>query len=77
MKEDLIDQDFFAQNTLTVARELLGMKLQYNGCEGIIVETEAYRRPPERSAGRYSHNALRRGAFARLAFAVLGEFPDC
>ena len=43
MKEDSIDQDFFAQNTLTVARDLLGMKMHYNGCEGVIVETEAYR----------------------------------
>jgi len=43
VKKDIIDQDFFAQNTLTVARDLLGMKLHYNGCEGVIVETEAYR----------------------------------
>jgi len=43
VKEDLIDKMFFAQDTLSVARKLLGMKLQYNGCEGIIVETEAYR----------------------------------
>jgi DNA-3-methyladenine glycosylase len=35
--------DFFARDTLTVARELLGVKLVYNGCEGIIVETEAYK----------------------------------
>lgn len=38
-----IDQEFFAKDTLTVARELLGMKLIYKECEGIIVETEAYR----------------------------------
>ena len=42
-EEDLIDKEFFAQDTLSVASKLLGMKLQYNGCEGIIVETEAYR----------------------------------
>ncbi|MFQ5822560.1 MAG: DNA-3-methyladenine glycosylase [bacterium] len=38
-----INQDFFARDTLTVARNLLGTKLTYQGCEGIIVETEAYR----------------------------------
>ncbi len=43
MNADLIDKAFFAQNTLNVAQKLLGMKLQYNGCEGVIVETEAYR----------------------------------
>jgi len=35
--------DFFAGDTLSVARNLLGVTLQHNGCEGIIVETEAYR----------------------------------
>lgn len=43
MNEDSVGQEFFSKNTLTVARELLGMKLKYNGCEGVIVETEAYR----------------------------------
>ena len=41
--EEKITQDFFAQDTLTVAKSLLGMKLHYNGCEGVIVETEAYK----------------------------------
>lgn len=41
-----IDQEFFAQDTLTVAKELLGVKIHYNGCEGVIVETEAYRDDP-------------------------------
>lgn len=35
--------EFFAADTLAVARHLLGVKLIYNGCEGIIVETEAYK----------------------------------
>lgn len=35
--------EFFAEDTLAVARNLLGVKLIYNGCEGIIVETEAYK----------------------------------
>ncbi|MFQ5651810.1 MAG: DNA-3-methyladenine glycosylase [bacterium] len=40
---DDLDQEFFARDTLTVARELLGVKLIYKECAGIIVETEAYR----------------------------------
>lgn len=40
---DQIGQDFFARDTLKVARELLGLRMVYEGCEGIIVETEAYR----------------------------------
>lgn len=42
----LIDKEFFARNTLEVARRLLGMKLIYGECEGMIVETEAYRDDP-------------------------------
>lgn len=38
-----IDREFFADDTLIVARNLLGMKLIYRDCEGIIVETEAYK----------------------------------
>ncbi|MFQ5754181.1 MAG: DNA-3-methyladenine glycosylase [bacterium] len=38
-----IGQDFFADDTVTVARKLLGIKIEYNGCAGMIVETEAYR----------------------------------
>jgi DNA-3-methyladenine glycosylase len=41
-----IEQDFFARDTLSVARDLLGTKLIYRECEGIIVETEAYRDDP-------------------------------
>jgi len=39
----LLNSEFFAADTLTVARALLGVTLVYNGCEGMIVETEAYR----------------------------------
>ncbi|MEM7243913.1 MAG: DNA-3-methyladenine glycosylase [Acidobacteriota bacterium] len=34
---------FFARNTLEVARDLLGCRLELGGCAGVIVETEAYR----------------------------------
>ncbi len=42
--EDYLTREFFQTNPLTAARELLGWQLCFNGCEGIIVETEAYAR---------------------------------
>lgn len=38
-----LDRDFFASETLHVARALLGCRLRFRGCEGIIVETEGYK----------------------------------
>ena len=37
-----LTRDFFERDVLTVARELIGVKLVWKGCAGIIVETEAY-----------------------------------
>lgn len=37
-----LETDFFQRDVLTVARELVGVELVWNGCSGIIVETEAY-----------------------------------
>ncbi len=37
-----LNEDFFRQPTLKVAKELIGKKMSFNGCSGIIVETEAY-----------------------------------
>lgn len=37
-----LDTEFFQRDVLTVARELVGVELVWNGCSGIIVETEAY-----------------------------------
>lgn len=34
--------DFFERDVLTVARDLVGTELVWQGCSGIIVETEAY-----------------------------------
>lgn len=41
-----IGPEFFSGNTLDVARGLLGKKILYRACGGIIVETEAYRDDP-------------------------------
>ena len=37
-----LNTDFFSRDVLTVARELIGTELVWEGCSGIIVETEAY-----------------------------------
>jgi len=37
-----IGRSFFARDAVTVARELIGVRLAHGRCAGIIVETEAY-----------------------------------
>jgi DNA-3-methyladenine glycosylase len=37
-----LDREFFARDTVTVARDLVGARLVVGGCAGRIVETEAY-----------------------------------
>lgn len=41
-KQPLLGEDFFAQDTVTVARALIGTFLVVGNCKGRIVETEAY-----------------------------------
>ena len=38
-----IDQEFFTRDPVECARDLIGCRLRWKGCEGRIVETEAYR----------------------------------
>ncbi|MFA5405841.1 MAG: DNA-3-methyladenine glycosylase [Candidatus Nanoarchaeia archaeon] len=38
----MISKDFFTRDSITIARELLGKKIIFNGKEAMIVETEAY-----------------------------------
>jgi DNA-3-methyladenine glycosylase len=42
MAADRITRTFFQRDPLTCAREMIGCELVWNGCAGIIVETEAY-----------------------------------
>jgi len=44
--------EFFARDTLTVAKDLLGKEMRFGGCAGMIVETEAYRDDPASHAVR-------------------------
>jgi DNA-3-methyladenine glycosylase len=37
-----LDTDFFSRDVLDVAHDLVGVELVWNGCSGVIVETEAY-----------------------------------
>ncbi|HAL71062.1 MAG TPA: 3-methyladenine DNA glycosylase [Verrucomicrobiales bacterium] len=37
-----LTNDYFKRDVLTVARDLIGVELVWQGCSGIIVETEAY-----------------------------------
>jgi len=38
----MIGREFFQRDPLTCARELIGCELRWDGCAGIVVETEAY-----------------------------------
>jgi DNA-3-methyladenine glycosylase len=42
--EERLGSEFFARSVHTVARELIGCRLLYDGCGGTIVETESYER---------------------------------
>lgn len=37
-----LSREFFVRDVLTVAHDLIGVELSWQGCSGIIVETEAY-----------------------------------
>ncbi|MEO6847610.1 MAG: DNA-3-methyladenine glycosylase [Chthoniobacterales bacterium] len=38
----LIERDFFRGDPLTCSREMIGCRLEWGSCSGVIVETEAY-----------------------------------
>jgi DNA-3-methyladenine glycosylase len=41
-----ISRNIFKKDALTIAKFLLGKVIEYNGCSGVIVETEAYMSDP-------------------------------
>src|SRR3989338_4879203 len=67
---------FFARETVTVARELLGKIITVNGCSGRIVETEAYGRDPASHAyKRTERSALMFDTFAHVyVYLIYGMY---
>ncbi len=49
---NFFDKSWFEQDSVEIARKLLGAKIEYNNCSGMIVETEAYRDDPASHAHR-------------------------
>ena len=59
--------EFFAGNTVAVAQEILGKKMTFGGCSGIVVETEAYRDDPASHGIRKSERArILRETYGRI-----------
>ena len=56
----MLDADFFARDTVTVARHLIGTTLVVGPCRGRIVETEAY------TTDAASHAVMRRNQAALM-----------
>ena len=42
MSSPYLDRDFFHRHHLDLARDLLGCTLEWDGCAGVVVETEGY-----------------------------------
>ena len=60
MKNEPLSRAFFARDTLTVARELLGKTLVHGETGGIIVETEAYIGPGDKGSHAYGGRRTKR-----------------
>ncbi len=52
MQHPRIPSEFFAGDAVALAPKLLGKVLSYDGCSGMIVETEAYRADPASHAAK-------------------------
>src|SRR3989338_1658488 len=61
----LLSEDFFLQDAVDVARQLLGCVISYDGCSGVIVETEAYNNDA-------ASHAFRRTARSEIMFLTSG-----
>ncbi len=55
----MLQQDFFQSDPVTCARELLGAELRWDGCAGIVVETEAYAEHGDEACHTFSRKGAR------------------
>lgn len=55
----MLGTDFFQRDPVTCARELLGAELRWNGCSGIVVETEAYAEHGDEACHTFSRKGAR------------------
>ena len=58
VEREILPRDFFQRDPFTCARELIGCRVVWDGCEGIVVETEAY----ASSGDEACHTFRRKGA---------------
>ena len=63
----MITKRFFQDDTVKVAKKLLGTKLVYDGCAGIIVETEAYKT----DAASHAVTRPRKGSLLRETYGAI------
>lgn len=57
-----LDPSFFERDALSCARELIGVTLSFEGCAGVLIETEAYREFGDEACHLFSRPSAR--AFA-------------
>ena len=57
---ELLDQRFFERTPLECARELIGCRLEWKGCGGVIVETEAYAGKGDEACHAHARPSARR-----------------
>ncbi len=74
----LLPASFFARNTVTVAKELLGKVIVANGCRARIVETEAYGRDPASHAfKRTERSALMYDTYGHVYVYLIYGMYEC
>ena len=59
MKRQLVRRHFFQRDPVTCARELIGTKLVWGDCSGIVVEVEAYAAVDDEAAHTFTRPSAR------------------
>lgn len=75
----MLGADFFQRDPVTCARELLGVELRWDGCCGVVVETEAYAERGDEACHTFSRPGARRfveehGAGAAYVYLNYGMY---